>query len=556
MPVILSGSKLRTGGSGNFLELAGAMPQLPPTTSTTGFTLITNDKFQTKYSSNLGNIEFYQSTLYSTLPNGSIRILATGTTSISSNTDSGALVVTGGVGIGRNLRVKEDIVVNDITIGKGFEGFNNLVIRGTSTYVGYEKADGQENIAIGYDVLNGLTSAYANIGIGRGALSSGTGITNSIAIGDNALNQIGVKTSVISASITGITQANPAVVSAPHHNLKNSTNIYISDVVGMTEITTQTYYVYVLTSSTFRLYHDIILSLPVDSRSYSQYVSSGTVNRILLKDNNIAIGTNAGKSLIDGRKNFLFGDEIAKNLTTGSYNFFVGVGGQNIKQGNNIISINGSNVVDGVDNQINIGSVFYYNGADLTTFHSNVYAGLGEPTVSPETGAMVVIGGLGVTDDVNIGGVTTSISPTTGAVIIAGGVGIGENLNVEKRVTSESIQIPNTVFNSTSTIVNTVAPYLIDSYSLNDYRSSKYFIQIDEGLSSTARFQSVEIMLVATNTGTAKTTSYGLVTSDGELGSFTNDVTGMIDNWMINLYFTPFDTIPKTIKVLRTAMTV
>jgi len=143
-----------------------------------------------------------------------------------------------------------------------------------------------------------------------------------------------------------------------------------------------------------------------------------------------------------------------------------------------------------------------------------------------------------------------STSTNTGAVLISGGLGVG------KRINSESIQIADTVFDSTKTTVNTTAQYLVDSYSLNNYRSSKYFIQIDEGTTSTARFQSLEIMLLATNTGTAKATEYGLITSDGSLGNFSKDVTGVGDQWIVNLYFTPIDNIPKTIKVLRTAMTV
>jgi hypothetical protein len=145
---------------------------------------------------------------------------------------------------------------------------------------------------------------------------------------------------------------------------------------------------------------------------------------------------------------------------------------------------------------------------------------------------------------------TESTSTNTGAVLISGGLGVG------KRINSESIQIADTVFDSTKTTVNSTGQYLVDSYSLNSYRSSKYFIQIDEGTTSTARFQSLEIMLLATNTGTAKATEYGLITSDGSLGSFSKDVTGVGDQWIVNLYFTPIDNIPKTIKVLRTAMTV
>ena len=434
MPSILSGSILRTGGSGEFLALPGAMPQLPETTGTTGFTLITNSKLQTRYASSLGNIEFNQSNMYSSLTTGTIRILATGTTSISTNTDSGTLVVTGGVGIGRNLRVKEDIVVNDITIGKGYEGYNNIVFRGTATYVGVETNNGQENIAIGYSVLGGISSAYASIGIGRYALSSGTKISNSIGIGDYALSRLGVFEFLPIASITGITQATPAVVTAANHNLINGTNISITGIVGMTELTNQTYYVYVLSSSTFRLYTNVILSIPVDSTGYTGYISSGTVNRILLKDNNIAIGSGAGKNLIDGQQNFLFGSQIAKNLTTGSYNFFVGVGGQNFRKGNNNISINGSNIVDGIDNQINFGTVFYYDGINLTTFQSNLHLGLGEPSTSTDSGAVVITGGMGISENINVGGETTSTDISSGALVVVGGVGIGENLNVGKSI--------------------------------------------------------------------------------------------------------------------------
>jgi len=402
MPSILSGSILRTGGSGEFIKLSDAMPQLPPTTSTTGFTLITNSLLQTSYASSLGNIEFNRASLYSNLTDGTIRILATGTNSVSTSTASGTLVVTGGVGIGRNLFVKEDINVNGLTIGRGYEGQNNIVFRGTATIPLSEGNDGQENIVIGYDALQGIGSAYANIAIGRKALSSGTFISNSIAIGDYALSKLGVINKIAAASITGITQANPVVVTAPGHKLLNGTNISIDGVNGMTELTTETFYVSVLSSSTFRLYRNNILGIPVNGIGYSGYISSGTVYRTLIKDNNIGIGNRAGANLIEGEQNFFFGDQIARNLTTGSYNFFAGHGALNIYKGNNIISINGSLIVDGVDNQINFGSVFYYDGLGFANLNANTEIGLGDPSTSPTTGALTVIGGAGIGGNLNV----------------------------------------------------------------------------------------------------------------------------------------------------------
>lgn len=435
MPSLLSGAMLRTGGSGEFLPLQNAQPQLPETaSSSTGYTLITNNLLQTRYASSLGNIEFDQSNMYSSLPAGTITILSTGTSSVSTSTASGTLVVAGGVGIGRNLWVKEDIHVNDITIGRGYEGENNIVFRGTATIPEYEYNNGQENIAIGYDVLNEISSAYRNIGIGRYALSSGTNITNSIAIGDSALKNIGVLNEAIVADITGITQSNPVVVTAPYHNLSSGMYIKIVDVIGMTELTTQSYFVSVLSTATFQLYLDSILSQSVDGTGYSGYSSSGTVNRYLLKDNNIAIGVAAGEKLIDGERNFFFGDQIAKNLTTGSFNFFAGKGGVNITTGSNIISINGSNIVNGVDNQINFGSIFYYNGTGLANINADTEIGLGTESLDPNTGALTVIGGIGATGNVNIGGVTTSSSPSTGALLVAGGIGVSGSVNIAQEL--------------------------------------------------------------------------------------------------------------------------
>ena len=95
MPGLLSGSLLRSGGSGEFLGLANAQPQLPPTdTTSTGFTLVTDGLFRTSYRSSLGNIEFKKAELWSNLTTGTIRILATGTDIASTRTDKGRLLRT------------------------------------------------------------------------------------------------------------------------------------------------------------------------------------------------------------------------------------------------------------------------------------------------------------------------------------------------------------------------------------------------------------------------------------------------------------------------------
>lgn len=416
MPRLLSGSTLRRGGSGEFIDLKGAQPQLPPTpTTSTGYTLVTDDLLRTEYRSSLGNLQFNLGEIYSNLPNQDIKLISTsggvvrvlgGFTAQSISTAT--LIIDGGVGISDNLYTANDINVNGLTIGRGYEGTNNIVIRGNAATPSNELFDdGQESIAIGYDTLLGLSSSNKVIAIGRFALSSGTNLTRSIAIGDSALKNIGVYHGIEYASITGAARANPVTITAPNHNLSSGTNISISGVVGMTELNGNNYYIWVVNSSTFKLYSDINLNVPVNGTAYGVYVSSGTVYLNTVYDDNIAVGTNAAENLINGEQNFFFGTNIARNLTTGSYNILMGHEvGNNMTRGNANISIGGDNLVDGLNNQINIGSAWYYNGSGQTHFNSDFDVGLGTNSTDTNSGAITVTGGVGITKELNVGGLT------------------------------------------------------------------------------------------------------------------------------------------------------
>ena len=395
MSSLLSASKLRIGGSGEFLPLAGAMPQLPATTSTTGFTLITNQLLQTRYASSLGNIEFDKANMYSNLSEGTVRILMTGTTSISTSTASGTLVVTGGVGIGKNLWVKQDIHVNDLTIGQGIDNGNNITFVGTYTEI--TPGDGQNTISIGYNALTKSIKAYKSIAIGNNALGQGIGITNSIAIGDGALSNLGTIAESVVATISNVAQLNPIIVTTyASHGLITGDRVLITDVTGMIELNENNYYVEVTDSVTFKLYSDLILNTPIDGTGYTAYVSDGTISRYVLSNNNIGIGVDSGKNLVEGRKNFFFGDRVAENMINGSANVLIGSDvARNMITGNGNISISGDNLVDGVDNQINIGSVFYYNGSGDLNILSNTDVGLGTESTSTSSGSLIVSGGIG-----------------------------------------------------------------------------------------------------------------------------------------------------------------
>tara|TARA_X000001382_G_scaffold83599_1_gene59162 strand:+ start:8608 stop:11340 length:2733 start_codon:yes stop_codon:yes gene_type:complete len=74
----------------------------------------------------------------------------------------------------------------------------------------------------------------------------------------------------ISASITAITKANPAVVTATSHGLTDSEKIYISGVAGMTQVNGLVFTVANKTTNTFEL-------SGIDSSGYGTYTSGGSI---------------------------------------------------------------------------------------------------------------------------------------------------------------------------------------------------------------------------------------------------------------------------------------
>jgi len=474
MPGLISGSVLRSGGSGGFVTLATAQPQLPQTpTSSTGYTVVTNEVLITTYRSSLGNIEFDQGTIRSNIDSNNIKILKnTGSNVLSTSTNTGLLVVEGGLGVQGAMNIQKDIVVNGITFGRGYEGYNNIVIRGTATTPATNFEDGQESIAIGYNTLLNLPTTYKSIAIGRYALSTGTNISNSIAIGDSALKMAGVYQTFYVATITNIAMGSTTVVTAPGHNLSTGTAIRLLSIQQPTQlINSNVYYVGTPTTSTFVLYTDITRTTLLNSTGYAAYLGTGTVNKVVYQDQNIAIGVDAATKLINGENNVFIAHAAAQNWTTGSNNIIIGQNtAKYINTGSGIISIGGDNLVDGVDNQVNIGSVFYFDGTGYSYIASELNVGLGTPaaitspgpftSTSTMTGGLVVVGGIASYRNAIIGtsmailGTDTSTSTTTGALTVAGGVGIAGNM-VIKGLTASGSAAPTIA--SASTIAPTAA---------------------------------------------------------------------------------------------------
>ena len=453
MPALLSGGVLRTGSANTFITLASAQPQLPATpTTSTGYTIITQTVYPaelvTSYASSLGNINFNNGLMQGNLPNLNITIAGTGTgtvivtgSAVNTNSNTGVLVVKGGVGISDGIYTGKDINVNSLTIGQGYRntigGVNNIVITGTAEPQINAFPVGQQNLNIGYSSLQHIDTAYKVIALGRYAVSTGTQLQNTIAIGDSALMKIGSTQTQFVGTISQLISVNTLTIQVTNHSLITGTQITISGVQGMVQLNGRIFYVNAISSSTLKLYEDINLQTGVDASTYDAYTGGGSVRSTLLWNGNFAIGSNAGRNLINGEENFFLGLDPAVNFTTGSYNFFMGHSiAQNMKTGNANISIGGDNMVDGKDNQVNIGSVFYYNGSGYLELNADTGLGIGTESTSSVTGAFNVLGGAGITGNLYVGGqlhvpnTTRAISSTTGALVVAGGAAVQGDMYV------------------------------------------------------------------------------------------------------------------------------
>lgn len=90
---------------------------------------------------------------------------------------------------------------------------------------------------------------------------------------DNCL--VGSNLDFTAATITGITQANPAVVTATAHGFANGEIVEITDVVGMVEVNNFRFEVANVAANTFEL-KDANTGADIDSTAYSAYTSGGT----------------------------------------------------------------------------------------------------------------------------------------------------------------------------------------------------------------------------------------------------------------------------------------
>jgi len=274
----------------------------------------------------------------------------------STSITTGALRVLGGVGIQGNLNVGPDGRFNGIRVG-----------RGSASGVGSDT-----NVALGGGAGNDAplalnTSGLRNVAVGLGTLSTITSASDNVAVGRYAMqgktagdNNVAIGSSALT---TGSGSSNTAVGAGSLGTSPGSQNTALG--------------------------HDALHDI------------DGT--------NNTAIGFSAGSAMLTGTGNILIGGNDGSTIDGATNNILISDGSGNIR-----LTISETGVL---------------------TLPANV------SSTTTTTGTLVVTGGVGISGAVNVGGAlgiagqisisntTASSSTSTGSIVTLGGIGAAGNVH-------------------------------------------------------------------------------------------------------------------------------
>ena len=177
--------------------------------------------------------------------------------------------------------------------------------------------------------------------------------------------------------------------------------------------------------------------------------------------------------------------------------------------------------------------------------------------VFTSTGAATFSSTIGASGIVSITNTTDSNATNNGALIVSGGVGIAKNLVVGTAVTVagtttattyNAFYSNNTLYSSyTSNYIVSNAAINLDTYSSTTYRTAKYLVQIVDG----TKIHVEEIVVFHDGTNVYMT-EYAIATSQGELGTFD---AGLASNTITLTFTANYTPTNMTIKMSRQTIT-
>lgn len=275
----------------------------------------------------LGNIQINANTISASNTNGDIILTPNGTGTVQTDNlqfDGNAISstdVNGDITLSPNGTGDIDIAGTTATI-KTTSSNQSLTIEPDGTGVILVPAGYKDRAGFGTNALT--TKEYVDTVIAGGTIAN-IPIRHGVTIGMMAATQ--ADPVVVTASdgtvrsITGATQANPVVVTTSgSHNLSDRDRVYISNVLGMTELNGFDFYVDVLTSTTFALYSDIWLANSIDGSGYGAWSADGDVEKYI--DHNLENGAKVQITGVVGMTELNSNTYYANNVTATTFELY------------------------------------------------------------------------------------------------------------------------------------------------------------------------------------------------------------------------------------------
>lgn len=237
---------------------------------------------------------------------------------------------------------------------------------------------------------------------------------------------------------------------------------------------------------------------------------------------------------------FVNNTETAFNTQTGAIQVSGGVGiGQDLYVGKSIT----------LESRLLDGNVFFRMRNTATNGQSYTWD-VGGNNRAGTAGTSLSEGSLTLYDDVR-SAYRLAVGKVTGNLL----VGPSFDNGVDKLQLTGSLQVADSQIATRATIINNGNQTVIDSFPLANYRSTRAFVQITDGVGPSAAFHTVEIMIIVDNIGQTFLTQYGITTTQGERGTFDVDYNNQ-GTGLIRLLFTPTNAFTqKTVKVFRSSIT-
>lgn len=587
-----------------------------------------------------GTLTLQQVTDYGSSTTNAISITNTAT---SLSTSTGALIVAGGVGIGENLYIGQAAFINGSEVVTSAT-LNNYVIQtnilaGTDTVVSTSTGDVYiwntsslqsvtdrgsvtsnrieiTNVTSATSTNSGALTVAGGVGIGGKLYAaeiydSGSRVVTVDSIGNFGISTLTAGTGTAVSSSTGnvvvwstnnlqtITDQGSETSNALSiTNISQSINtnsgqaLLVSGGVGAQIISASEIFDNsnrVITSITPSAGTGIGITALIDTGPQASFEITNFGVREIFGSGQIAVSSNTGSvtiSLSSATTSTyvnlnLIGDADSVSPTTGALTVVGGVGvGKSITI-RNTATVNGTfyrsgNITapDWMARGIAfVSSTATFTATSLTGFQGPVAINaFGIPTLESTqspiysdaatvfiSGAPIAGTGVTITNpwslyvsngNVKIASAAASSSPTTGALVVTGGVGVGGNLNVTGTGSFDTngVTIGSALVSSyTSNTINSLGTQNLDAFSTSTYRTARYTVQIVDG----SKIHVAEMTLFHDNILVYKN-EYGISTNLGELGTFDAN----LNAGTVTLTFTPnYTPISMKIKATRTALT-